>query len=123
MFIFPLVATVVSVVFAAQVFRQYLQRRRPYQLIWSIALLMFGLGALAETLATLGSWNESLVKIYYLFGGTLVVGYLGLGTLYVSGDFDAGSPIATFLLGRRFNTLLSASLTFLLWLMIYGLKM
>ena len=123
MFLFPLVATVVSLVFSGFVFRQYLQKRRPYQLAWSCALLMFGLGALAETLATIGAWNELLVKMYYLFGGTLVVGYLGLGTLYVSGDFDAGGRVSTFLLGRRFNTLLSTTLTFFLWLMIYGLKM
>ncbi len=123
MFVFPLLATIVSLVFSIQVFRQYLQRRKPYQLVWSAALLMFGIGSLAETLATLGSWNEVLVKAYYLFGGTLVVGYLGLGTLYVSGDFDAGGRAATFLLGRRFNTLISTTLTFLLWLMIYGIKM
>ncbi|MDP1808779.1 MAG: hypothetical protein Q8L35_04500 [Actinomycetota bacterium] len=123
MFVFPLLATIVSLVFSVQVFRQYLQKQRPHQLVWSAALLMFGIGALAETLATIGSWNTLLVKIYYLFGGTLVVGYLGLGTLYVSGDFDAGGRLATFLLGRRFNTLLSVTLTFLLWSMIYGLKM
>lgn len=123
MFVFPLVATIVSFIFAGFVFRQYLQKRRPYQLVWSAALLMFGIGALAETLATIGSWNELLVKTYYLFGGTLVVGYLGLGTLYVSGDYDAGGRLATFLLGRRFNTLLSVTLTFFLWSMVYGLKM
>jgi len=123
MYIFPLAATLVSLVFSAQVFRQYLQKQKPYQLVWSLALLMFGLGALAETLATVGAWSELLVKMYYLFGGTLVVGYLGAGTLYVSGDFDAGGRVATFLLGRRFNTLLSVTLTFLLWLMIYGFKM
>src|SRR3990172_4769453 len=123
MFVFPLSATIVSLVFSIQVFRQYLQKQRPYQLVWSAALLMFGIGALAETFATIGSWNELLVKVYYLFGGTLVVGYLGLGTLYVSGDFDAGGRVAAFLLGRRFNTLLSVTLTFLLWSMIYGFKM
>jgi len=123
MFIFPLSATLVSLIFSVLVFRQYLQKHRPYQLAWSAALFMFGIGSLAETLATFGSWNELLVKTYYLFGGTLVVGYLGLGTLYVSGDFEAGGRIATFLLGRRFNTLLSVSLTFFLWSMIYGLQM
>ncbi len=123
MFVFPLLATVVSLIFASLLLKQYAEKKKPYQLVWSIALIMFGIGALAETLATLGSWNETLAKIYYLFGATLVVGYLGLGTLYVSGDYDAGSPRATFFLGRRFNTLISTSLTFFLWLMIFGLKM
>ncbi|HEB12715.1 MAG TPA: hypothetical protein ENI11_03450 [Actinobacteria bacterium] len=123
MFVFPLLATVISLIFAGLLLRQYAEKKKPYQLVWSMALVMFGIGALAETLATLGSWNEILVKLYYLFGGTLVVGYLGLGTLYVSGDYDAGSPLATFFLGRRFNTLISTSLTFFLWLMIYGRDM
>ena len=123
MFVFPLFATVVSLIFAGLLFRQYAEKKKPYQLVWSIALVMFGIGALAETLATLGSWNETLAKIYYLFGATLVVGYLGLGTLYVSGDYDAGSPLATFFLGRRFNVLISTSLTFFLWFMIFGRKM
>lgn len=123
MFIFPLIATLISLVFSGLLLRQYSQKQKPHQLAWAIALLMFSIGALAETLATISGWNELLVKIYYLFGGTLVVGYLGLGTLYVSGDYDAGGPWATFLLGRRFNVLASSLLTYLLWLMIYGVTM
>ncbi len=123
MFLFPFAATAVSLIFSGLVFKQYIEKRKPYQLAWAVALLLFGLGALAETLATLGTWNEFLVKSYYLFGGTLVVGYLGLGTLYVSGDYDTGSPVSTFFLGRRFNVIVSTSLTFFLWLMIYGIKM
>jgi hypothetical protein len=123
MFIFPLIATAVSFIFSALLFKQYLERKRPYQLAWALALIMFGVAALAETLATVGSWNELLVKTYYVFGATLVVGYLALGTLYVSGDFDAGGRTATFLLGRRFNVLLSTALAFSLWFMIYGNKM
>lgn len=123
MFLFPFAATAVSLIFSGLVLKQYIERRKTYQLAWAVALLLFGLGALAETLATLGTWNEFLVKSYYLFGGTLVVGYLGLGTLYVSGDYDTGSPVSTFFLGRRFNVIVSTSLTFFLWLMIYGIKM
>lgn len=84
MIIFPLVATVISLIFGLLVFRQYLERRKPYQLAWSIALFMFGIASLAETLATSGGWNEMLVRVWYLFGATLVVGYLALGSLYVS---------------------------------------
>ena len=121
MFIFPLIASFVSFIFAGLLIKQYLERKKPYQLAWGISLALFGIGAAAETIATVQTWDELLVKIYYIFGGTLIVGVLGLGSLYVSGDHDAGSPTATFLLGRRFNTLISTSLTFLLWLMIYGL--
>ncbi len=122
MFIFPLIASLVSLIFSGQLIKQYIERKKPYQLAWGISLALFGIGAAAETVATSQSWNELLVKIYYIFGGTLIVGVLGLGSLYVSGDHDAGSPMATFFLGRRFNMLISTTLTFLLWLMIYGLS-
>ena len=84
MFVFPLVATIVSFVFSGFVFRQYIQKRRAYQLAWSVALLMFGIASLTETIATAGAWNELLVKTWYLFGAMLVVGYLGVGSLYVA---------------------------------------
>lgn len=121
MFVFPLIASVISFIFAILLIVQYVERRKSYQLVWAIALAFFGIGSAAETIATLQSWNELLVKVYYVFGGTLIVGVLGLGTLYVSGDYDTGSLVTTFFLGRRFNTIISASLTFIFWLIIYGL--
>lgn len=121
MFVFPLAASLVSFIFAIALVRQFVDRRKPYQLAWAAAMASFGIGAAAETMATLGDWTDPLARLYYIFGGTLIVGVLALGSLYVSGDYDAGSPTATFFLGRRFNMLLSSGLTFFLWLMIYGL--
>ncbi|MFQ5574720.1 MAG: hypothetical protein ACE5E0_03740, partial [Terriglobia bacterium] len=118
MLIVPLVASLVSFVFSLLLLRQYTSRHRPYQLVWSVALLMFSLAALAETLATPFSpadpahWNEIYVKIYYIFGGTLVVGYLALGTLYLS-DERSGAYLLGF----------SALLTFALWLPVHGPQM
>lgn len=84
MFIFPMIATGISLIFSLLVFRQYFQRRKPYQLAWAVALLMFGIASLMETIATVAVWNELLVKTWYLFGAMLVVGYLALGSLYVA---------------------------------------
>lgn len=84
MVIFPLVATVVSLIFGFLVLRQYIERRKPYQLAWSIALLMFGTASLIETVAVASGWTEMLARTWYLFGGALVVGYLALGSLYVA---------------------------------------
>lgn len=95
MFLFPLIATAISIIFAGLVFRQYFQKRRPYQLAWSIALLMFGMASLAETIAVVGDWNELLVKVWYLFGGMLVVGYLGIGGLYVADKKTADGLLIT----------------------------
>ena len=83
-FIFPLVATAVSFVFAALLLKQYIDKKKAYQFWWGIALVMFGLASLAETVATYGEWNDLLVRVWYTFGATLVVGYLALGSLYVA---------------------------------------
>jgi len=84
LFIFPLSAAIISFVFTLLVFRQYFQRRKPFQLAWAVALLMFAVASLMETIAAIGSWNELLVKTWYFFGAMVVVGYLGVGSLYVA---------------------------------------
>lgn len=80
---FDLLATVVSFIFGVMVFNQYLTRRKPYQLAWSIGLLMFAAASLAEALSDLGGWTPLLVKVYYLFGATLTVGYFALGSAFL----------------------------------------
>ena len=45
MAVFPLIAAVVALVFSGLLFRQYLQRRRSYQLAWAIALLMYAVAS------------------------------------------------------------------------------
>lgn len=90
MFVFPLIATLVSLIFSGLVFRQYIQRERPFQLAWAVALLMFGVASLAETIGLASGWTETIVKLWYLFGAVLVVGYLALGSLYIHDAVVAG---------------------------------
>lgn len=84
MWIFPLVSTCVSAVFSAIVFLQYRERRKPYQLVWGIALGLFALASASELVASFAGWSPLLIRAYYLFGATLVVGYLALGTIYLT---------------------------------------
>ena len=77
----PLIAAVVGGAFAVVVGRQYLTRRKPYQAIWALALAMFGVAAAFETTGQLGGWSDATYKGYYLFGGLLNVGWLGIGSL------------------------------------------
>ncbi len=81
MFVIPLIAAVVGGAFAVVVGRQYLTRRKPYQAIWALALAMFGVAAAFETTGQLGGWSDATYKGYYLFGGLLNVGWLGIGSL------------------------------------------
>jgi len=82
-YVIPLIAAVVGVSFAVVVGRQYLVRRKPYQAIWALALAMFGAAAAFETIGQLAGWSEATYKGYYLFGGLLNVGWLGIGSLAI----------------------------------------
>ena len=77
----PLIAAIVGGAFAVVVGGQYRTRRKPYQAIWALALAMFGIAAAFETVGQLGGWSDATYKGYYLFGGLLNVGWLGLGSL------------------------------------------
>lgn len=93
-FVIPLIAGAVGGAFAAVVARQYLKRRKPYQAIWALALAMFAAAALFETAGQAFGWSDATYKGYYLFGGVLNVGWLGLGSLLLLTSHQAGK-IAT----------------------------
>jgi len=80
-FVIPLIAGAVGGAFAAVVARQYSRRRKPYQAMWALALAMFAAAALFETAGQAFGWSDATYKGYYLFGGVLNVGWLGLGSL------------------------------------------
>ena len=79
--VIPFAAALISAAFAGLVLRQYLLRRRPYQLAWGSALAMFAVAALIEAMAGMWGWSVTGYRLYYLLGGLLDVGWLGAGTL------------------------------------------
>jgi len=79
-FLLPALTTLVSLVFAGQVLAQYRERRRLHQLAWGLALLFYAIGAFPEVLGSLSGWNDPGYRLYYLFGGVLLVPWLALGT-------------------------------------------
>jgi hypothetical protein len=83
MFLIPLLAGLVGLVFGALVLRQFAQRRRPYQAAWGFALLLFGAAALFEAAGVSGGWTPAEYRAYYLLGGILNVGWLGCGSIYI----------------------------------------
>ncbi len=79
----PAATAVLGFVFFALVFRQYLQRRRPHQLAWSVGLLFYAIAAVMEAWSEYtGSWNPTVYRIYIVLAASLV-GFLGLGSLYL----------------------------------------
>jgi hypothetical protein len=79
--VLPLGSAVLSLVFAILLIDQWRERRRPYQLIWAIGMLWYGLSAGTEFLGGFAGWNETLYRTWYLIGAIWLVGWLGLGTL------------------------------------------
>lgn len=81
MWVFPLVASVVAFVFAAHLARQYVERRRPFQLLWAMALLMYAAASLAVTIGALNGWSRLAFELYWVFGAVLNVPFLAAGEL------------------------------------------
>lgn len=80
---YPIVVGAVAFCFASIVLRQYLRRRRPYQLIWTASLTIGGLAALSFVLFLAADRNVTFFRLYYVFGALLMAAYLGLGSVYL----------------------------------------
>ncbi|MEE8353929.1 MAG: hypothetical protein V3S10_05670, partial [Dehalococcoidales bacterium] len=85
----PLITAIVSLVFAFTVLDQFFARRKPYQLVWAVGLLMYSIAAGAEfrmesQLASQGVMESELAyRLWYLIGAIFVAAFLGMGTLYL----------------------------------------
>ena len=74
-------ATVIAVAFAASLFERWLVHRRPHELAWTIALVLFACGSLSLWAgATLG-WHGWSFRLFYAFGAVVNVPFLALGTI------------------------------------------
>lgn len=83
MWVFPLIAAGVAFAFTGLLARRFLARRRPFHLVWALALLMFAAASVALFLGVLDGWSTGEYRVYWLFGAILNVPYLLLGELYL----------------------------------------
>lgn len=81
--VLPLLSSLLSFAFAAMVGDQWLRRRQPYQVVWTIGLLWYGISAGTEFLGSAFGWNEPLYRTWYLVGAFGVAAWLGLGTVFL----------------------------------------
>jgi hypothetical protein len=81
--VLPLGSSVLSFVFAAMVFDQWLQRRHSFQLVWAIGLAWYGIAAGCEFAGSAFGWSQPLYRTWYLIGAFFVAAYLGAGTIYL----------------------------------------
>jgi hypothetical protein len=80
----PLLTAIVAFAFTASLARQYLERRKFHQILWTVAMLFFGIAALMEFLMNPDVLGPSVnaFKVYYILSAPLV-GLLGAGVMYL----------------------------------------
>jgi hypothetical protein len=106
--VLPLLSSVLSFVFALFLLDQWLDRRRPYQLIWMTGMVWYGISAGTEFWGGAFGWSEPVYRAWYLIGAVYVAAWLGLGTMYLLGRTRFGY-------GAAFSFLLAGLFTFLTW--------
>jgi hypothetical protein len=97
----PFLSSLLSFVFALFLLDQWLERRRSYQLIWTIGMVWYGISAGTEFLGGAYGWSEPLYRVWYLIGAVYVAAWLGLGTMYLLGKtrFGYGAAFSVLLAG------------------------
>ena len=83
MWVLPLAAGIVALVFAGLLGGRFLARRRPYEAAWVIALVMYAVASFALFLGVLDGWSTGEFRVYWAFGAILNVPWLFLGELYL----------------------------------------
>ncbi|MGB8957126.1 MAG: hypothetical protein WCC10_17275, partial [Tumebacillaceae bacterium] len=78
----PLVATLIALWFAVLLARQYVARRRPYQLWWALSMLSYAFAAFGEFYALAFGWNIPMYKFYY-FNAVSLVAVMAAGQMYM----------------------------------------
>lgn len=81
----PLSATVIAGAFAIVLLNRFFGgKKRPHELMWAVAFLLFAIGAACQVYADVsGGWTPFLASTFYLTGAILNVGFLALGTIYL----------------------------------------
>jgi hypothetical protein len=106
--VLPFLSSVLSFVFALFLLDQWLVRRRPYQLIWAIGMVWYGISAGTEFWGGAFGWSETVYRLWYLIGAVYVAAWLGLGTMFLLGKTRFGY-------GAAFSFVFAGLFTYLTW--------
>lgn len=74
-------ATVLSGFFTVQIIREWVKKRKPSHLAWSIGFLFYFFSALASMWSYLADWNPHVYRLWYVTAASLVA-FLGAGQMY-----------------------------------------
>lgn len=79
----PFATAIIGFAFSGLLLRQYVQRRKPHQLAWFAGFAMYAAAAFMEAYSGyVNGWNPTVYRVYIVLAASLV-GFLGLGTVYL----------------------------------------
>ena len=81
MWVLPLAAALVAVLFSAALVRRYVARRHSFEVIWALALLMYAAASLAVAFGVANGWTSGEFRVYWALGAVLNVPFLAQGEL------------------------------------------
>ena len=92
-------AALVALAFALSTWDRWLRRRRPHELAWTIAMVLFAIASVALWWAEARGWSEPSFRIFFAFGAVINVPWLGLGTVYLLAGARVGNIATRWLIG------------------------
>lgn len=79
----PILTTLFSIFFTIEIYNHYKARKTKYLLWWTIGVMTFGLGTLAESIHALFGWNAINLRYWYIVGALLGGFPLAQGSVYL----------------------------------------
>ena len=105
----PVATALIAAAFAARLGGGALARPAAHRVWWALGFACFAAGAAAEAYGASYGWSPVTFRIYYLAGGVLAVGFLGLGAAWMHARRD----IALLLTGAVLASSLAAAIAIL----------
>jgi hypothetical protein len=87
-------ATLLALAFGLCTLERWLDRRKPHEAAWTVALFLFAAASAALWAGAAFGWNGLWFRLFYLFGAIVNVPYLALGTVYLLADRRVAQRVA-----------------------------
>ena len=78
----PAVTSLLAFVFAIALIDQWRERRQPFQAIWTVGMVLYGLAAAFEAIGEAAGWSDTLFRGWFA-AGIATPAWLGLGTAFL----------------------------------------
>jgi hypothetical protein len=102
----PVATALIAAAFSARLGGGALARPAAHRAYWALGFACFAAGAAAEAYGASYGWSPVTFRIYYLAGGVLAVGFLGLGAACLHARRD----LALLMMGAVLATALAAAI-------------